>query len=58
VTSGTFMGWTVAEVLAEAEKVLGGCESEYDASEMNEVVSAINEAFVDGTEDSGFLDVQ
>jgi hypothetical protein len=45
VTSGTFMGWTVAEVLAEAEKVLGGCESEYDA-------------FVDGTEDSGFLDVQ
>jgi hypothetical protein len=58
VNSGDFAGWTVAQVLAEAEKILGGCESEYDADEINEVVSAINESFIDGTEDSGFLDVQ
>lgn len=58
VTSGDFAGWTVAQVLAEAEKVLGGCDSEYDASDLSDVVGLINESFVDGTTDTGFLDVQ
>jgi hypothetical protein len=58
VTSGPFAGWTVAQVLAEGEKVLGGCDSEYDASELTDVLSSINESFVDGTTDTGFLDVQ
>lgn len=58
VTTGDFAGWTVAQVLAEAEKVLGGCESEYEPSELTEVLEKINEAFTDGTTDSGFLDVQ
>jgi hypothetical protein len=58
VTTGDFAGWTVAQVLEEAEKILGGCESDYEADEINEVVSSINEAFIDGIEDSGFLDVQ
>lgn len=55
VTEGDFAGWTVAQVLAEAEKVLGGCDSEYSASALTEVLSAINESFVDGTTDTGFL---
>jgi hypothetical protein len=58
ITSGTFEGWTVGEVLAEAERVLGGCESIYTASEISDVVAQINESFVDGTTDTGFLDVQ
>jgi hypothetical protein len=58
VTTGTFAGWTVAQVLAEGEKVLGGCESEYTPSQLTDVLSKINESFVDGTTNTGFLDVQ
>lgn len=55
VVSGDFAGWTVAEVLAEAEKVLGGCASDYSASALVNVLSSINENFVDGTTNNGFL---
>ncbi|MFZ6010460.1 MAG: hypothetical protein ACOYXT_08930 [Bacteroidota bacterium] len=55
ITQGTFAGWTVAQVLAEAEKVLGGCASSYRAAQLNDVVTAINESFVDGTTNTGFL---
>jgi hypothetical protein len=58
VTSGDFMGWTVAQVLAEAEKVLGGCASSHTASQMTTVLTAINESFVDGTTNTGFLQNQ
>jgi hypothetical protein len=57
ITSGAFAGWTVGQVFEEAQKVLGGCDSEYDADEMNEVTTDINEAFDNGG-DTGFLDVQ
>lgn len=56
VTSGDFMGWTVAQVLAEAEKVLGGCASSYSAAQMTTVLTAINECYVDGTTNTGFLE--
>jgi hypothetical protein len=56
ITSGDFEGWTVSDVLAEAEKVLGGCSSDYSASELAEVLSAINESFIDGNKTSDFLE--
>ena len=56
ITSGPFTGWQVQKVFAEAQKVLGGCDSEYDADEINVAVTAINESFADGTAYSGFLD--
>ncbi|GEM_PF-1003451 len=49
VASGIFEGMTVAAVLEEANGALGGGESEYSVSQLNDVVSAINENFVDGT---------
>jgi hypothetical protein len=55
VTQGQFEGWTVGAILAEGEKVLGGCSSPYSASELNEVLSAINESNVDGTSSNGFI---
>jgi hypothetical protein len=55
VTTGAFEGWTVAQVLAEAENILGGCDSSYSASAITEVLSAINESFTDGTTNTGFL---
>jgi hypothetical protein len=58
ITSGDFAGWTVAAVLAEGEKVLGGCESDYSAGDLAEVLGLVNEAFADGIEDTGFLDPQ
>lgn len=54
VASGTFAGWTVGEVLAEANKAIGGC-SQYSITELYDVVSSINENFAEGTTDNGFL---
>lgn len=55
IGNGVFAGWTVAMVLIEANKFIGQCESSYSASELNQVLSSINENFVDGTTDNGFL---
>lgn len=55
VVSGPFAGKTVAFVLAEANKILGGAASAYTVSQVNEAVSAINENFVDGTINNGYL---
>jgi hypothetical protein len=55
LASGTFAGWTVAEVLAEGEAILGGCASQYTASQINDALSTINQNFVDGTTDNGDL---
>src|SRR5690606_19878748 len=56
IASGTFMGWTVNQLLAEANNVLGGCPSAYTLSQINDAVSAVNENYVDGTIDLGFLE--
>lgn len=56
VASGPFQGWTVAELIQVADQVIGGCSSEYNPSDLTGVLSGINENFVDGTTDLGFLD--
>jgi hypothetical protein len=52
-------GYTVAEVLAFANAALGGNLSGLPAgvtlSKLNDVVSKINENYVDGNQDHGFL---
>jgi gliding motility-associated-like protein len=48
VRSGTFAGWTVQQVLTEANNKIGGCASSYSFSQLNEIVTAINENYVDG----------
>jgi len=58
ITTGDFEGWTVGQVLDEAEKVLGGCASNYTASQLTDVLTAINECYVDGIQNTGFLDNQ
>lgn len=45
---GAFDGWSVAAILAEANSVLGGGSSSYTPSEMTDILSMINEYFVDG----------
>ncbi|MFN2429648.1 MAG: SprB repeat-containing protein, partial [Cryomorphaceae bacterium] len=56
ISSGTFTGWTVDELLAEANNKIGGCVSSYSSSELNAAVTAVNENFVDGNITGSFLD--
>jgi len=48
-------GMTVQQVLDEGNKILGGCDSAFSASEINDCLSKINENYVDGKNDNGFL---
>ncbi len=53
--SSPFAGWTVEQLLLEANKVLGGMSSTYSASQLNDAVAKVNENFVDGTFVGTFL---
>jgi hypothetical protein len=55
IGSGRFKGWTVSAFLAEANKVLGGAASSYTVQQVLETASAINENYVDGKTDKGYL---
>ena len=48
IASGDFSGMSVGQILAEANSVLGGCASVYSASQINDIVTEINENFEDG----------
>lgn len=48
-------GRSVGDILLIAQKVLGGTSTEYSPSHMNELVTAINENYDNGTVDTGFL---
>ena len=56
IHSGTFQGWTVYELVEEANQFIGGCAGDYSASELNESLTAINENFDNGNTDNGYLD--
>jgi len=56
IGSGTFAGKTVAEFLQIANDVLGGCNTTYTPSQVNEVADAINNNYDGGTKDGGFLE--
>lgn len=55
IGSGTFAGMTVNEFLALANAVLGGCNTDYTAKQIQETIEDINENYVDGKVDNGFL---
>ncbi len=54
IGSGPFAGWTVSNFLSEANKALGGCGS-YTPKQVLETADKINQNYVDGTVDGGFL---
>lgn len=46
---GTFDGWTVEDLLEEANRVLGGGSiGDYSANQLNEAVDSVNNNYVDG----------
>lgn len=55
IGSGTFQGWSVQQVIAEANRKIGGCTSAYSFSDLNAALSRINENFVDGNVTGSFL---
>lgn len=48
-------GMTVTEVMNEANNVLAGCPSTFSASDIADCAAAINENYIDGEQDNGFL---
>jgi hypothetical protein len=56
IASGTLAGSTVSEVLAIANQILGGCYTgSYTPSQINNVLTAINENYIDGTTNNNYL---
>jgi hypothetical protein len=57
INSGPFDGWTVGAFLVEANKVLGNDPTAtHTVAEVQSTAGAINENYVDGTTDNGYLD--
>ena len=50
-----FFGWTVSDVLEEANQALGGCSSSFTLAELNAALAAINGTFVPGQPVGSFL---
>ncbi len=57
IAEGDLAGESVYAVLAMANKALAGEETKYSISTLNATISGINENYVDGTTDNGFLTV-
>jgi hypothetical protein len=55
VASGTFAGWTVQEVIDEADRKIGGCGGLYTRSSLSSALAAINTGYAGGTTASGYL---
>jgi hypothetical protein len=55
INSGVFKGWTVSQFLAEANNILGGCSTAYKIDDVLTTATAINENYVDGKVDKGYL---
>ncbi|MBT4776583.1 MAG: hypothetical protein HON99_12770 [Crocinitomicaceae bacterium] len=55
ITSGTFSGWTLTNLVDEANLALGGCSSSYGLSELNDALANASSSFTDGDTSSGFL---
>ncbi|MCC3155475.1 SprB repeat-containing protein, partial [Hymenobacter sp. BT770] len=48
ITTGTFAGLTVNQLLVIANNVYGGCSTQYTLSQLNTILTAINEAYDEG----------
>jgi hypothetical protein len=55
IASGPFAGWTVYNFLAEANVVVSGGTSMYTVQQVQATAAAINENYVDGKMDGGYL---
>ncbi|MGL2964821.1 hypothetical protein ACSVH2_13445 [Flavobacterium sp. RSB2_4_14] len=55
IKNGVFAGMSISSFLQLANNIIGGCSSQYSLSAINEVATALNENFDNGTIDNGFV---
>ena len=55
ITSGIFTGWTISQLIAQANSEIGGCSSTYSLSDLNDALDDFNNNYDDGTQNQGFL---
>jgi hypothetical protein len=55
ISSGPFAGKTVNQFMTIANNVIGGCSNAYSIGDINTTASLINENYVDGLVDKGYL---
>ncbi len=55
IASGTFAGWTVQQLIAAADSKIGGCGGTYSRATLNTAVTAVNNGYLGGTMNSGYL---
>jgi hypothetical protein len=55
VSTGTFAGKTVNELLSIANTILGGGSSSYTATQINDAIDAVNRNYDNGTVNLGYL---
>ncbi len=54
-TTGTFAGWSLNEVIEEANNVIGGCSSNYSEADLNSALDVANNNYDNGTQNNGAL---
>jgi hypothetical protein len=55
IISGPFAGWTVSQLLAEANQTIGGCSNAYSLYDLNKALVAFNTNYPDSTSNNGYL---
>lgn len=58
IASGTFAGFTINQLIAEANNTIGGCSSNYSFSALNDALTTFNENYDDGKTDNGHITCQ
>lgn len=57
IAEGDLANVSIKELLVEANKLIGGLDSEYTASQINSALSGANEAYVDGQVRTDYLKI-
>jgi hypothetical protein len=55
VSTGPFAGMTMGDVVAAANGVIGGCATNFSATDLNVALTSFNENFDNGSTNNGFL---
>lgn len=55
IANGTFVGWSVEQLISSADAKIGGCSSSYSREQLHAAVAAVNAGYLGGTMDSGYL---
>ncbi|HKR03751.1 MAG TPA: T9SS type A sorting domain-containing protein [Bacteroidia bacterium] len=55
INGGVFNGMTVSQLLAAANKKLGGCATPYTISQLNLALTSVNQNYDNGTVNNGYL---